>query len=392
MNLEIDPADPSFYLRPDYHDVLAGLRAGAPVWEYAPGLRTVARYDDIREISRDPARFVSGHGVLVNDPMRANPDMAPPTILHLDPPEHATYRKLVNREFTPRAVTGLEGPVRALARTLLAALPEDEPVDIVAGLSAPLPVLVIAELLGIPDADRSDFRRWSDAIIAMPDGYDAQQQRDATEGFAFLDQHVRAKAAAPGDDLVSRLTSAEVDGHRLSQQELVMFCVTLLVAGNETTRHLVTGALDAFGTYPDQWAAVVDGASSLAVAVEECLRWVTPIQTFAWTVAADTEVGGHPVLAGDYLVMLYASGNRDEEAFGATAGQFDVRRPIDPAHLAFGFGEHLCLGAALARLEARVLLGEVAATFPRFALAGSPTMVASTIVRGIDRLPVVLCP
>ena len=190
---------------------------------------------------------------------------------------------------------------------------------------------------------------------------------------------------------MSLLVTADLGDRRLTDTEIVTFCLSLLVAGNETTRHLLSGAVAALAEHVDQRARLVD-AGALGVAVEECLRWVTPIQAFARTATRDTDVGGEPVAEGDYLVLLYASGNRDEAAFGPTAGIFDAARQAPVPNLAFGFGEHLCLGAALARLEGRVFLDELLQRFPHFAVAGEPTWLSSSLVRGHRTLPVVLQP
>ena len=196
-------------------------------------------------------------------------------------------------------------------------------------------------------------------------------------------------AADPGDDLVSALVGAEVqEGRPMTAGELVMFSITLLVAGNETTRHLLAGSLIALAQHPDQRAALAADPSGIPVAVEECLRWVTPIHQFARTVVADTDVGGHPVAAGDYLVMLYASGNRDDDAFGPTADRFDVTRVAPVPNLGFGFGDHLCLGAALARLEGRVVLEEVLARHPDYELAEDPVIAPSSLVYGPEHLAI----
>jgi cholest-4-en-3-one 26-monooxygenase len=207
---------------------------------------------------------------------------------------------------------------------------------------------------------------------------------------AYLEAHVQAKLDEPGDDIVSMLARSEINGRLLAPDELFIFLLTLLVAGNETTRTLVSGAMVVLAEHPAQRAQLAGDPLLLTGAVEECLRWVTPIQTFCRTVLTDTQVGGHDVAAGDYLVMLYASGNRDERAFGRSADTFDVTRRADPAHVAFGFGEHLCLGAALARLEARCFLDELLRRHPRYELAGEPTRVASTLIAGMHSLPVVL--
>ncbi|GMU77231.1 MAG: cytochrome P450 [Acidimicrobiia bacterium] len=387
-----DPTTPAFYARPDYLDVLATLRSEAPVHRVADGLVTIARYEDIREVSRDPARFSSRGGALVNDPIRSGTSRGgPPSILFLDPPEHARHRKLVNRRFTPRAVSHLVEWVRAIARRVFDRLDDTStPVDVVEHLTAPFPLLVIAELLGIPDGDRADFRRWSDATIESTDRPPEETMATIMEMHAYLTAHIAAKQRDPGDDLVSLLSRSELDGRTLDADEVFAWLLTLLVAGNETTRTLLSGAIVTLAEHPEQRATLAAEPAGVATAVEECLRWVTPIQTFCRTVVADTTVGDVPVRAGDYLIMLYASGNRDEAAFGPSAGTFDAMRPVNPAHLAFGFGEHLCLGAALARLEARVFLEELLARYPAYAVAGEPERVPSTLVAGIHSLPVAL--
>ena len=330
-------------------------------------------------------------GALVNDPMRNGSDMGgSPSILFMDPPGHAGHRKLLNRQFTPRSVGRLEARVRELACDALDRVPPRETIDAVDRLTAPFPMLVIAELLGIPDGDRADFRRWSDATIEATDRPPEDSLDALIELNGFLSAHLETKRHEPGDDLVSLLVRGEVDGRPLTTGELMIFLLTLLVAGNETTRTLLSGGMVALAEHPDQRAGLARDPSGTVAAVEECLRWVTPIQTFCRTVVADTTVGGHAVEAGDYLIMLYASANRDERAFGPAASRFDITRPVNPAHLAFGFGEHLCLGAALARLEARVFFDELLRRYPNYALAGEPERVSSTLIAGIRSLPVVL--
>jgi cytochrome P450 len=383
-----DPRDPSFRTRPDFFELTARLRDESPVHEVDDGLKVLTRHEDIREISRDPARFVNARGVLVNDPIRDGRPIEG-SILHMDPPQHAEWRRLLNRRFTPRAVGPLTDRIREMTVDLLEAIPTEEPVDLVDHLCAPLPVLVIAELLGIEEGDRKDFQRWSDAAIAATDGMsEAGPEVMAAMGElgAYLHEHARAKAEDPGDDLVSALIGSEVDGRPMNPPELMMFSLTLLVAGNETTRHLLSGSLIALAQHPDQRAALAQDPSGVAVAVEECMRWVTPIHQFARTVVADTEVGGQPVDADDYLVMLYASGNRDERAFGPTADRFDTTRQPGVQNLGFGFGEHLCLGAALARLEGRVVLEEVLARHPDYELTEEPVIAPSSLVHGPTEL------
>ena len=208
----------------------------------------------------------------------------------------------------------------------------------------------------------------------------------------FIVEHIRAKRERPGEDLVSLLVGSEVGGCPLSREELFMFLLTLLVAGNETTRTLLSGTTIVLDEHPDQRAALVAQPDLVPGGVEECLRWVTPVHAFCRTATEKTVVAGTRVNQGDYLCMLYASANRDARIFGEDAARFDVRRRTNPVHLAFGFGEHVCLGASLARLEARIFLEEMLGRFPTYAVTGPVERVRSTTVAGIRSLPVVLAP
>jgi cytochrome P450 len=390
---EVDPRDAAFFLRDGYFDVLAKLRAESPVHGCGPGFWAVSRYEDIRNLSRDPAHFCSGRGALVNDPMRGSETpMSAPSILHMDPPEHAAFRGLVNRRFTPRAMSGLAESIRKTASTLLDGVDAGSEIDFVAELAAPFPLTVIAELLGIDESDREDFRGWSDAAIESPDLPPDETMAALGQLSGFIVGHIRSKRDRPGEDLVSLLVGSEIGGCPLSKEELFMFLLTLLVAGNETTRTLLSGTAVVLHEHPDQRAALAADLSLVPGGVEECLRWVTPVHAFCRTATEDTVVADMPIAAGDYLCMLYASGNRDERIFGEDAARFDVRRPANPMHVAFGFGEHVCLGASLARLEARIFTEELLERFPRYEVAGTAERVRSTTVAGIRSLPVVLAP
>ena len=389
----VDPRDAGFFLRDDYFDVLAKLRAEAPVQSCGPGFWAVSRYEDIRNLSRDPAHFCSGRGALVNDPMRGSTaPMSAPSILHMDPPEHAAFRGLVNRRFTPRAMSGLAESIRKTASTLLDGVDPLSEIDFVAELAAPFPLTVIAELLGIDAADREDFRGWSDAAIESPDLPPDETMAALSQLSGFIVEHIRSKRDHPGEDLVSLLVGSDIGGCPLSKEELFMFLLTLLVAGNETTRTLLSGTAAVLHEHPDQRAALASDVSVVPGGVEECLRWGTPVHAFCRTATEDTVVADVPIAAGDYLCMLYASGNRDERVFGEDAARFEVRRPANPMHVAFGFGEHVCLGASLARLEARIFIEELLERFPRYEVAGRAERVRSTTVAGIRSLPVVLAP
>jgi cytochrome P450 len=390
---EISLTEPGFFLRPDYFDVLERLRRSDPVHRTADGLVAVSRYEDVRSISRDPARFVSGRGVLVNDPLRDPEGSGQNTfsILHLDPPLHSAYRTLVNRQFTPRAVAVLADRIRQVVVEVLDAVPTDSVVDLVDAVAAPIPITVIAEMFGVPDTDRALFRRWSDAVIESPDTTDQERADELGQMAAFLMAHVDSPVTR-SNDLLDLLKQARLEDRPLTRTEILGFCLTLLVAGNETTRTLISGGVEALARHPDQRAALAGDPGLIPGGVEEILRWVTPIQAFGRTAVVDVEVSGVTIGAGDFVVMLYASANRDQEVFGPTADRFVVTRPSLPTHLAFGFGEHVCIGASLARLEARIFFEEFLARFPAYQLSGEPVYTRSTLVRGAHTLPVVLDP
>jgi len=391
VDLDFSLATPGFFLAPEYFAVLRCLRERAPVHRTADGLLAVSRYEDIRAISRDPVRFVSGRGVLINDPLRSAEGAGQNTwsIIHLDPPLHATYRSLVNRQFTPRAVALLADRIRRTVTEVLDSVPIGREVDFVDAVAAPVPIAVIADMFGVADADRALFRRWSDAVIESTDRTESERAEEVGEMAAFLHGHIDSPSTE-SNDLLSLLKTSSLDGRPLSRTEIMGFCMTLLVAGNETTRTLITGGVEALARHPEQRSLVVDDASLVPGAVEEMLRWVTPIQAFGRTAVVDVEISGVTIDAGEFVVLLYASANRDEEIFGPTADRFEVTRPTLPTHLAFGFGEHVCIGASLARLEARIFFEELLRRFPSFELTGEPTYTRSTLVNGAHVMPVTL--
>lgn len=381
--------DPEFFAgEPDA--ALAYQRRACPVrWHDGGEFWAVCRHRDIQMMGKDPDTFCSGSGVLMAD--RGREIAAQDSILYLDPPRHGPHRKLVSRAFTPGRVAHLEPRIRQLTAELLDAIDPTRPVDLVDSLTAPLPLLVIAELLGLPGEDRGHFRRWSDAIMEAATNLTDENAALSLELFEYFEGQLDARLAEPRDDLLGALVLAEVDGERLTRQDLLGFCMTLLVAGNETTRSLMTGGVLALAEEPEQRAQLVADRSLVPQAVEEMLRWVTPIMAMARTATRSTAIAETPVAAGDYVVMVYVAANRDEEAFGPDADRFNIRRTPNP-HLSFGFGEHFCIGASLARLETRVLIDELLRRWPDYQIVGPVIRAPSTLLRQIRSVPVLLAP
>ena len=384
--------DPATYAS-DVHVVLDRLRAEAPLaWNGTKGFWAVTRHADVSEASSDPARFCSSKGILV-DEIGVTYD-SPPTMMHADPPEHTRYRKLARPAFTNAVVRDLELLVRertgAALDGLEAKTADGSTVDVTAELAVPLPIQLIAQLLGLPPGDEERLFRWSEA--AIPGATDwSEDERGALLGDMTVELLALAAARRkdPRDDVVSMLAGYEEDGESLTDDELGMFLIQLLVAGNETTRNAISGGLVALAEHPDQLDRLAGDPSLLPTAVEEVLRWTTPVTSFLRTAVDATELGGTPIAAGDPLLLIYAAANRDEAEFGATAGTFDVSRSPNH-HVALGHGPHFCLGAALARLELTVVLEGVAARWRRLEVAGPIVHSGSSVISGIKAAPLTM--
>jgi cytochrome P450 len=387
-------ADPQWYAgdQQAMHERFGELRdLGEMAWLESAGCWVATRHADVLAGSTDPVTFCSGKGVLLQDIGAELPEI-PGALLYIDPPSHTRYRTLVQPAFAPSRMRAFEGRLRDRARTLLDEIEVGTTTDVVAALAVPFPLQVIAELLGIPEDDWPSFHRWSDAFIAAADGgpeLDPSILEDTIEATTYLLDAVADRRAHPRDDLVSELALVEIEGDRLANDELMMFLIQLLVAGNETTRNLISGGLVALAERPDQWQRIVDDRSLIPKAIEELLRWTAPVISFLRTATCDTELGGQAVAAGEPVLLLYAAANRDPVEFGPTAGELDVGR--DPNHhLAFGFGTHFCLGAMLARLEGRVLFEELLDRVTRIEPAGPVERVPSTVIAGVRSAPLAL--
>ncbi|MCW2914470.1 MAG: Cytochrome [Actinomycetia bacterium] len=381
--------DPAFHAA-DPFDTYRRLRDESPVyWCATGGFYALTRHEDVLTVSRDPATYRSGEGIAMRGGEMEVPGGV--TLISTDPPKHASQRRLINRSFTKGAIAKLEPHVRDIVREALDDAPVGEPFDFVETVAARVPVIVIAELLGVPVADRDKFVAWTNASVGTADPDFAHLQGTAmAEQLAYFEEIIGQRRAEPRGDLISTLIAAEAEHDDFSPHELNMLCLLLLGAGSETTRNLIAHGFVGLTRHPDQLAQLREG-SDVARVVEELLRWVSPLIHQARTVTTETELGGRDLVPGDQVVMLYGSANRDDRVFGQTAEDLDVTRDPNP-HLAFGFGEHFCLGAALARLEGRVLFEELTERFGQWSLAGPPERLRSTMIRGIKRLPVVLSP
>jgi cytochrome P450 len=384
--------DPDFYAG-DPFPLYARLRAEAPVTRNRSlGFWVVSRHADVVAVSRDPATFCSAKGIMVFEIGAEYP--TPPTMMHTDPPDHTRYRTLVQPGFRPSFIRSLEDGVRDRTRTLVDRIEPGEPIDFVPAVAVPLPLQVISDLMGMPEEEWPQFFKWSEAVIpGATDWPEEERQALSAEMVTYLLASAAERRAHPGEGIISELGSAEIDGDRLTDAELGMFLVQLLVAGNETTRNMMSGGLVALAADPGTWPSLRSRVSAsapraLSLAVEEMLRWTTPVVSFMRTTTRPTELGGRELGADEPVLMLYASANRDESVFGPTADVFDPARDPNP-HVAFGFGPHFCVGAVLARLEGRILLEELLSRFGSVELAGPVVRTASPVIAGVRSAPVV---
>jgi cytochrome P450 len=383
-------ADPDFWPE-DPYPLLAELRREEPLGRgESPGgtpFWAVTKHADVVRMSRDPETFCSSRGVLLMDMARELPDI-PGALLYYDPPEHARYRRLVNPGFSTGRTKTLEHDIRARAAALLDRIQPGQPIDLVQEVTVPFPLLVIADLLGVDGEDWPKFYEWSDIAIAAATEMTPESEVAMIEMANYFLSLVAQRREQPSDDLVSMLCQIEADGKKLDDGELMMFYGQLLVAGNETTRNLLSSGLIALAEHPEQWQILRDDPSAIPTAVEELLRWSTPVISFTRVATRDVEVRDQQISEGDPVLLLYTSANRDEEVFGDTGDVFDVTRKPNN-HVSFGFGEHFCLGAALARLEGRVFLEELVSRFERLALADRPERLASGVIAGVKSAPMV---
>jgi cytochrome P450 len=409
MRRVVDLTDLDMWARAVPYDEFGRLRREAPVaWfpDAGSGFWSVHRYGDIVAASRDVATFSSARGVSFEEP--TDEDMAARrTIIDTDPPEHTKLRKIVSGFFTQRAVAVYEHFITGLTEQVLDQIPARGTFDFVDAVAKEVPIRVLARIMGLPAADLDLFIDLGDRLIANtdPEITDVVWGRDDTDAyrrFPFRSPYgkrlwdlgrevVAARLRHPGDDLLSRLLSAEVDGDRLSETDLDNFFSILVVAGNETTRIAIAQGVLAFCQHPEQWERLRADPGLLDAATDEVIRWTCPTHFMRRTATGDTGLAGAPIRAGDKVVLWYVSGNRDEAEF-ENPGVFDVTRSPN-RHLSFGRGgPHLCLGVHLARLEVKVMLAALARRVSRFELAGEPRRIRSNFTNGLKALPVRVSP
>ncbi len=378
---------PDFYAG-DPYPAYRQLRATSPVcWNDVTNFWALLKYEDIRYVSSNPALFSSAKGITIPDPAIPSP-VQEGNLIFSDPPRHRQLRKLINSGFTRRQVAVLEPKIREIVAGILDGIEPGSVHEFAEEIAAPLPTRMIAELIGAPPDDWEQFRVWSDAATGNAD---PEIELDSLVAmgqlFEYFQKLIAARRAEPRDDLLSVLAEAEIDGHRLDDDDLLNFSFLLLVAGNETTRNLIALGTLALIAHPDQCRLLVDDAALIPGAVEEMLRWNSPVVHMARTATSDVEIRGQHIAKGDVVVMLYQSANRDEDIFGPDSEEFKVTRQPNP-HIAFGCGEHSCVGAQLARLEATVLFEELLRRFPTLELVGEVDRMRATMVPGVKRMPV----
>ncbi len=401
----LDLADHDAFVAGVPHAGLAELRREDPVhWnEGRDGMRgfwAITRYDDIREVHRDWETFSSETGGTSLEDLAPEHVEARKSMIDMDPPRHNELRALINKGFTPRAVRKYEGTIRELFRWLLdQALPLGE-FDFVHEIAAELPMRVFAEMLGAPLEDRRYLVDLGDRLLgasdpeyATPEELEAHRHLPfsspaALEMFAYARKLAAERRAAPRDDIVTTLATAEIDGEPLTQRELDVYFILLATAGNETTRHTISHGLLALLEHPDQLERLrADPAGLSLSAANEMLRWATPVHHFRRTATRDVELRGRTIRAGDKVTTWFVSGNRDEEVFDRPDA-FDVARDPNP-HMAFGpGGVHFCLGAHLARMEVQIAFEELLPRIGRVELTGPVERLRSNFFNGIKRMPV----
>jgi len=389
---EMSLADPGLYSGGDPYRIWQWLRRNDPVrWQppgHLPGFWILTKYDDVRAVYRDPVTFSSAGGILLRPEAHAGDPGGGRTLALTDPPRHRQLRGRVENWFTPRSVRALDMQMREVAAEVVLRAIERESCDFVTEVAARVPLYVICKMMGVPKSDwELIFSLTNQAFGAA----DASARRFAhLEILQYFDSMITDRANRPEEDLVGALMATEIDGRKLSRDEIILNCDNLLVGGTENTRIAGAGGMLAFLQHPGQWRAVAENPSLLAPAVEEVLRWTSTATHIMRTATKPSVIRGRRIEAGERVTLWNPSANRDEDVFPG-ADRFTVRRQPN-RHLALGSGEHFCLGATLARAELRLLFEELLRNTERIGLDGTPVRLSSIVVNGLERLPVRLVP
>jgi len=390
--LAIDLMSGTFFGREPY-DAYAWMRAHAPVYYDEPNdLWAVASYAAVKAASVDTESFSNAGGI--------RPKFPPlPMMIDFDAPEHVRRRRLVSEGFTPKRVRALEDKLRLVCDAILDQVCEKGRCDFVRDIAAPLPIIMIGDMLGVAPEDRDDLLRWSDDMLKGQGAPEPALMENAMTAFVEYSAYIHPvfddrRATRNTDDLVGVLCHAQIDGDSLDDDSLVHETLLILIGGDETTRHVISGGVEELLAHPDQLARLAaDPAALMPNAVEEMLRWVSPIKNMARVATRDVELAGARIRAGQELILLYPSANRDEAVF-EDPETFDITRSPNP-HMAFGFGAHFCMGNQLARLELRVMVERVLARLPDLRLAVDRAALprrAANFISGIEEMPVEFTP
>jgi cytochrome P450 len=395
--------DPDAYVANGYpHDLWTRLRREDPVhWvEDNPEMPfwAITKHADISAIGKQPDKFLNGPTLLIRtEPDRRGESEFPPTLIDMDPPKHGKYRKIIAKRFTPGALRRLHGDIEGIAKEIVDSLLEQGEtgeVDFVEKIAAPLPIAVIAWLLGVPRSDWKLLFEWTNRTIGANDPEYREEGKDSSETargamielFQYFTKLVEEKRKNPADDLVTVFANAEVDGEKLPFMDVLSYCLIIVIAGNETTRNATTGGMLALAQHPGELRRIQQDLSLLPSAVEEIVRWVSPLIHFARTTTQDVEIRGKKIKKGQQLALFYPSANRDEEIFEDPFTFRVDRRPN--RHLAFGIGEHFCAGAHVARLELEMAYKYLLPRLAEVEVIGEPARLRSHLVGGIKHLPI----
>jgi cytochrome P450 family 142 subfamily A polypeptide 1 len=387
---DFDLLDGRFYAG-ECHPAYAWMRANEPVYrDERNGIWGAASYRAVLDAERDPKTFSNAGGIRPDNP-------ALPMMIDMDDPAHKKRRMLVYRGFTPKRVAETEPEVRALCDDLIDAVCEQGECDFVRDLAAPLPMIVIGDMLGVAPEDRDDLLRWSDDMVSAQGGNVSAEMMDkaATAAFEYAEYALKviaARRAQPTDDLMSALVHAEVDGERMNNDELIHESLLILVGGDETTRHVISGGMEQLLLDPGQHERLAADLSGVPLAVEEMLRWVTPIKNMCRTLTKDRTFYGSELKAGEKVMLLYEGANFDDTQFDDPE-RFDIaRHPND--HVAFGFGAHYCLGQALARVELNAMFERLLTRIPDMKLGTDEPLPRrpANFISGLESMPVQFTP